>query len=187
MKKINNIFSTSTSLEEHLEYQNNNTFNYSLKLIDILESKKKLTTLTKAKILTISLFRKDKKLSKFLLIFGNYSVYDILKTCHILSSYKKISKLKNQLEEGKRMHIDKYKINEIENDIKSWENLNEGFINLVLDEQNKKFIKKYWNINSNFYDSNIWLDINFFLDFSYDSKINHLNNKKNYQKYKQKI
>lgn len=97
-----------------------------------------LSKQVKAKMLVTAMYKKDNEFCKSL--FNVYSLPEILIACEIMDAKRKITKLKNKLNQTDK----------IKKDIIKLEKLNEG-LNISLTGSVSQFIKKFWikNIPAN--------------------------------------
>jgi hypothetical protein len=140
MQSIKNILLEESSLQNHFDNQNNNYHEYLANLhLLFFEYNINFTILKLAKILTISLIRNDKELSKFLLHNDRYDLPVILKTCELLDSKRKYIQLEKKTEKIK----DPKKLSKHKAIIANLKALNEN-IEMKLTSSKIKFIKENW-------------------------------------------
>ena len=137
---IRNILLEESTLQNHLDAQNNNYQEYLANLyLLFFEYNIELTILKLAKILTIALIRNDKGLSKFLLSNDRYELPVILKTCELLDSRRKhdqINKKTEKINDPKKLAKHKAVLANLLA-------LNEG-VEMRLTSSKIKFLKENW-------------------------------------------
>src|SRR3990172_6053640 len=143
MTSIKNILLEESSLQKHLDAQNNNYSEYLAHLyLLFFEYNVEFTILKLAKILTVALIRNDKELSQFLLHNERYDLPVILKTCELLDSKRKYLQLEKKTEKIVKIE-DKKKLAKHKTILANLQALNEG-IEMRLTSSKIKFIKEHW-------------------------------------------
>lgn len=129
------------SLTDHLHFQTNNYKEYLGNLIILLyEYNNNFTTLELAKILAVSLTRKDKELSLFLLSNEKYDLPIIDKCCSILDSKREYNQLERDI---KKITKNMLKLKKLKLRMANILKLYEG-LDMSLSSSKIKFIKENW-------------------------------------------
>lgn len=137
------FFNVDAEIESHLAQQKFNNEQYWKTLYHLLDTNANLSTIPLSKILACSLATNDKVNSQRLLGNHMYKLPEVLKTCEILDSRRKIVEVTKEIGKLTQQGAKNRKISKLKNKLDYNRKLNEG-ISFSLTRSKSNLIKKYW-------------------------------------------